>query len=754
MKFKVGKHTLTEEDIAALKSVVDHFDKEEFAVRERQIITWRKLKLMWENLHNTYYDSVAHDWRLPPSTDDSNTDQEFYDKPINIFRAYLESIIAALSATVPAIKCYPDDAENPLDLATAKAGDKIAQLIFRHNDSPLLWVHALYIYCTEGLVACYNYSKSDEKYGTYKENKYEDFEENHEVTSCPTCGYEFEDNVVTEPSIPEMGPEMEMCPECQTGVIPNVEQRTEVITRLVGITEHPKSRQCMEAYGGLYVKVPNYARKQADCPYLIFSYETNYVLARERYSDDKELRDMIGPSGPKEEYEAWARLSSQYDGDEPVDTVTCRNAWLRPAAFQVLDNERCDRLKKIFTNGAKVVLINDTFCEAENESLDDHWTLTHNPLSDYIHHDPLGLLLVSVQEILSDLISLILQTIEHGIPQTFADPEVLNFNAYGQTEVTPGSISPAKPKSGRQMSESFYEVKTATLSQEVLPFVNLIQSLGQVTSGSLPSLFGGQMEGSKTASEYSMSRSQALQRLQTIWKVFTFWWKNIFGKVIPQYIKEVKDDERDVERDNLGNFVNVFIRKSELEGKIGKIELEANENLPMSWQQVRDILMKLMEMQNPIFLQAMMAPENLPIIREALGLNDFYIPGEEDMEKQYEETQLLLNSEPIPSGVDEMGQPTEAPSVDIDPEFDNHQIHFELVRKWVVSSAGRLAKNENPRGYMNVLLHGREHKMIIDQLAMMQQQQAEIQRGAPGRKPNELKQEAPITGDSNVQTTQ
>src|SRR3970040_967628 len=174
----------------------------------------------------------------------------------------------------------------------------------------------------------------------------------------------------------------------------------------------------------------------------------------------------------------------------------------------------------------------------------------------------------------------------------------------------------------------------------------------------------------------------------------------------------------------------------------------------MSWQQVRDILMKLMEMQNPIFLQAMMAPENLPIIREALGLNDFYIPGEEDMEKQYEETQLLLNSEPIPSGVDEMGQPTEAPSVDIDPEFDNHQIHFELVRKWVVSSAGRLAKNENPRGYMNVLLHGREHKMIIDQQAMMQQQQAEIQRGAPGRKPNELKQEAPITGDSNVQTTQ
>ena len=39
----------------------------------------------------------------------------------------------------------------------------------------------------------------------------------------------------------------------------------------------------------------------------------------------------------------------------------------------------------------------------ENESLDDHWTLTYNPLSDYIHYDPIGLLLSSVQDITNDL---------------------------------------------------------------------------------------------------------------------------------------------------------------------------------------------------------------------------------------------------------------------------------------------------------------------------------------------------------------
>jgi len=750
----------SEEEIRLLTQVVDHFDKEDESARERQLLTWRQLKLLWDGFQNTYYSEVAHDWRIAPPQE-LDDDQGFYDKPINIFRAYLESLIAALSATVPPIKCYPDDAENPLDMATAKAGDQISELVFRHNNANLLWVHALYIYCTEGLVACHNYSKTDESYGTYKEEQYEDIEEIHEKTSCPTCGYEFEDKLMTEGEQPTEMAEMEVCPECQTPVTPNIAQETEISSRLVGITEHPKSRQCMEAYGGLYVKVPNYAKKQADCPYLIWSYETHYALARARYSHDKELREKIQPQGSKDKYESWARLSTQYDGEEPNNNVTCRNAWLRPAAFEILKPEECDKLKKKYPKGAKVVLINDIFAESENESLDDHWTLTHNPLSDFLHHDPLGLLLVSVQEIISTIISLILQTIEHGVPQTFADPNVLDFDSYQKTEVKPGSITPAIPKSGKTMGDAFYEVKTATLSAEIIPVLQMIQSLGQITSGALPSLFGGSLEDNKTASGYSMSRSQALQRLQTPWKVFTSWWKEIFGKVIPQYIKDVKDDERDVIKDNLGNFINVFVRKSELEGKIGKIELEGNEHLPLSWQQVRDILMKLMEMNNPLFLQAMAAPENLPIIREALGLNDFYIPGEEDREKQYEEIQQLLNSEPIIQPPDEMmmmeaeanGLPPppeqELPSVDIDPDFDNHAIHFEIVRKWVVGDAGRLAKVENQAGYKNVLLHGMMHKQILDM--MMQQQQVQAEAGAPdAKRTKETNQEAPIMGDSNV----
>ena len=38
--------------------------------------------------------------------------------------------------------------------------------------------------------------------------------------------------------------------------------------------------------------------------------------------------------------------------------------------------------------------------------------------------------------------------------------------------------------------------------------------------------------------------------------------------------------------------------KSELEGKIGNIELEANENLPITWNQQKDSIMELFKMNN------------------------------------------------------------------------------------------------------------------------------------------------------------
>jgi hypothetical protein len=792
-----------------LKQVVDDCAKEDTATRERQLRDWKKLKLLWEGFSQIWFSQVAHDWRIYDPNDSENQ-QDAYDKPINVFRAYLESIIAALSITVPPIKCYPDDADNTLDLSTARAGDQIAALIFRHNNAPLLWLHALFVGVTEGMVCCYNYVKSDDKFGTYEEKEYEDTTENHDISSCPNCGHELGNQLSSSPDSntspgqitpppelngqsnidqqqqqpdPQMGQvppqspptdeneilelqedefdpsnEPETCPNCQQTVIPTKSQETLVVTKLIGITNEPKSRMCLEVYGGMNVKISNFARTQSKCTYLLFDEEIDYCLAIEEF-DHLHENDKIQPGAVSgDSYDQYGRLSAQYQGEYPTNVVTKRMAWIRPAKFNILPNDDAKKLKKLFKNGVKVTLINNEYACAEPESLDDHWTIAYNPLSDNVHFNPLGSVLSNIQEITSDLISLVLQTIEHGIGSTFADPAVLNFKAYGETEVVPGAIFPAKPVSGKSIGDGFYELRTATLSAEVLPFSNQIQSLGQLVSGALPSLFGGQLEGSDTASEYSMSRAQSLQRLQTTWKMLTSWWKEVYGKVIPMYIKEIKEDEKDVQRDKeTGNFINVFIRKAEMEGKIGKVELEANENIPLTWNQRKDALEKLLQNTNENVVKLIASPENTPLIHEALGISDFFVPGEADREKQYDEIKLLLNSEPIvqPPQIDPMtgmmGQETEVPSIEIEQDVDDSEVQYTICRKWLVSEAGRQAKIDNEKGYRNVLLHAKLHLQVV-QMSMQPQQPQPGQPNQP--KPPGGNTQAPIQDESHVQTIQ
>lgn len=750
-----------------LKSVIDHFDEEDKSVRQKQIRQWRQLKILWDGFRSAYYSDVAHDWRVPDSVQNQDTDQAYYDKPINILRPLLETIIAALSVTVPPLKCFPDDAQNPLDILTARAGDQICKKIYLHNKVSLLWLHGLYVWGTEGMVASYNYSKSDKSYGQYEENYYEDVPEEHETITCPECGYEMEDSIVETESPMGTIEGQDMCPNCGALVNPEIQRQTIIISNLIRKEFKNKSRECIEAYGGLFVKVPLYARKQEDCPYLAYEYETHYVNVIKDYPDLRE-KFQGKPQGVFDPYDAWGRLSTQYLGEFPENVITCRNWWLRPCAFDVLPEEDQEKLLKEFPDGVRVVLANEDYAHACPEKLDDHWTLTYNPLTDYIQHDPIALLLVSVQEITNDLISLIIQTIEHGIGQTFVDPQTVNLRAYRNQEAIPGGLYSAKSRGGRPLGESFHEIKTATLSQEVLPFGEKVQEFGQFTVGALPSLFGGALQEQKTASGYAMSRAQALQRLQNTWKMFTSWWIDIFMKVIPQYIENLHEDERDVERRN-GDFVNVFIRKSELEGKIGKIELDANENLPVTWSQRKDTLFQLLQTNNEQILQILGSPENLPIMREALGLEDFYVPGEDDRNKQYEEIKLLLDSEPIvippdpmqmeaaiqdPMMMQQAMQPQEIPSVEVDPDIDNHEIEFEICRSWLVSDAGRLSKVENSLGYKNVLLHAKAHLQLIQQ-AMMAEQMAMQEQGAasgkaPSEKQKETAKEAPIQNEGDV----
>lgn len=745
----------------AFKSIIDEFRLNERSVRERQIRLWKKLSLYWDGFQRTWWDETAHDYRT------FNTDLQsagnldgsaFFDRPINVYQAYLSTIIAALSATTPPVKCVPDDADNPADITTARGGTKIAELIAKHNDAPLLWVKALWIYTTQGMIAAYNRTVEKEEFGTVDVEEHLQEEQILEFKTCPLCGKELaeqellaaEDLAANEndefdkdeedvPSIDlnNQSEEQVLCPECAVLVQPDINTERFIVEKLVGRSTKPKARQIIEVHGGLYVFVPNYVRSQEELPILGYCRELHYTNVYEMFphlAKEHDFRSAKSSSfSGNEQYEVWGRLSNQYLGEYPMDTPTVGSWWLRPRTYWMIeDDEIRKEAEKYYPFGVRVDIVNDIFAQATPEDLDDHWTIAVNPLSNYLHYDPLGLLATSVQDITTDLIDLTMQTIEQGVGQTFADPSVLNFEQYGKQVNLPGSVFPAKPKSGKSLGDAFFQISTATLGREVEPFGEKINQLGQFVTGALPALFGGAGPSSqRTASQQTLSRNQALQRLQTPWKMINYWWQKIFGKVIPAYIETMLDDERLVRKQH-GTYVNDLIKRSQLDGKIGEVTVESSDQLPQTWAQTRDIIMQMLASNNPLILEALANPDNLGVLQSAIGLLDFNIPGEKDREKQYHEIKLLLQAAPIEDpNTGEM-----LPSIMPELLVDNHKVEGDICRDWLVSEAGLIAQVENKEGYENVKAHLEVHIRMLQELNAGTQQPEPAGPSKAGVQPN------------------
>jgi hypothetical protein len=101
-------------------------------------------------------------------------------------------------------------------------------------------------------------------------------------------------------------------------------------------------------------------------------------------------------------------------------------------------------IKAKYKDGAYIVVINRTLvAEIVPDKLDDHWTISESPLAETLHPEPIGAPMIPLQDIENETTNLTLETIEFGIPETFADPRTIDFDAYKRQEARPGQISPA-----------------------------------------------------------------------------------------------------------------------------------------------------------------------------------------------------------------------------------------------------------------------------------------------------------------------
>lgn len=741
MADKKAKDELDEELQKSLKDIVKSCEREDLEVRKSMIRQWKKNEEFWHGVQYLFWSEQQDSWRSPLDInweEDNDDVQEqlgsFSDKVVDIFSAHGTAIIAALSSQIPSLRFIPDDADEPSDLTTARTYSKIADLIQRHNKAKLLFLRALFFLSLQGLVASYRYKDADLKYGSYKVPVYGKKEQESSKFTCPNCDYEsdtdwtqssrdqntgaqqpfeydpspssFSSSSSSSSSSPSSSPSPTQgsCPQCNEVDKPKEKKTKEEVPVILREEDYPKSRVKLDIFGPLNFKVPYYARNQDECTYFILFCDIGKDVAKSLYPDFAEEIEQ-------ERIEDLSRFSrsgyvTEYDPEiEQRHLVTVKKIWLRPAAFyRENDEDKRDKLLKKFPDGAKVILIGKKpiYISSEPEKLDDRWTVGQAGLSTLIHSDPILRPLVQIQEMRNQLVNLIMETISHGIPSDWADPEVVDFDRYGKFEAVPGYIYKAKPrKPGEPLGNSFYTSSRATLSREVAMFLKQLDTDAQFCVGSFPSIYGGPSEGkSRTFAEYAASRQMALQRLQVTWTLLLEWWTKTIAGAVDLYKDCVVEDERFVKFVD-GNYINTWIKQSELQGKVGGVEAEGSEAFPVSLGQIEGKLMKLMELNNDYVNSALYNPENARMLQDSFALTGLKIPGESQRCKQAGEIQKLLKSAPV--------SPVQS-TVPIDPDVDDHAVHIATSIAFLVDPIGLEAKLSNPAGYANNLAHIHEHQ--------------------------------------------
>jgi len=330
-----------------------------------------------------------------------------------------------------------------------------------------------------------------------------------------------------------------------------------------------------------------------------------------------------------------------------------------------------------------------------------------------------------------------LETLRYCIPETYADPTVVNFKEYENTKAEIGAMRPARAKPGLNLSASFYTSEKASMSKEADLFYMRLLEMGQFVTADYPSIFGGPMQGgSKTLGEYQQSQHQAMQRLMLAWYQIVTLWKKTIKKAVVCMANYLENDTHFVQKQG-HSFINVFIRKQELSGHAGNVNVEGSDQFPTTWSQKKQELISYVQMGHPAIDAAVFHPENLTTVALALGWTELYIPGEDERNRILQDIKQLVTEQPMsppvppsPMGNSEMAPdpsmqdssgpipsmmpPPAPPQASIPPDqMIDPSIATQVIKAWAMSEEGQDCKTTNPAGYANVQAYFQAYQALV-----------------------------------------
>lgn len=712
-----------------IKALVKHFIGLDKWVERQEVIDARLQRFYWRDVQYIFWKSDAVGFThavggVSVDTSEGGITIPRYTDVYNIYTPYGESLISVLIQNVPGVNWQPVDMSEGRDLTAAQAAEKYQQKLDQDVNRKELQAAAARLMYTDG--------------------------------------------------------------------------RTTFLTE-----QMPDGSQRITAHGVLETKpVPIMAKSREELIAYFISDELDVYKAKDEYSEFRDkVRENSGSPLGESPYRRIARLgvlqgtkAVMQAGDAFSHMITRHRVFLRPSCFEKADPKFWEELKTSYSEGIFVTFCGDAYCGSKNASMDSHIVIDFPSPGDGMNRSSMGKRVVPLQDTFNDELNLWHEAHDFCVPTLFMYTETGDIDAIREQISEPGNIVPfsALPPGATSAAEAFYAAVLEGIPPTLPQLIQFIQGpLSQFISGAFPALFGGDTKDNDTAKGIAIQRDQAMGRLGIPWGAI----QRLFAGAYTQAVELAKSSPMSKfnysSKDRGGNAINEEVSMDDLRGGSARCYADVDVSFPesnTSKRQTFQLLMAAAE-RNPLLAETIAQPDNQEFAHEILGLPDLVVPAALARNKQFTEIDELLKEEPIPPSMEEIQQAAIAnpqllqamatweqqamaikaqtlpgfvpgippmpippemyrPSIDIDPIFDFHQYEAQTVKDWLSSPQRREIERTNPKGVMNVRLHGLRHQMMIPPPVPAEQPQAPNHKTGPNQASEKLKEK---TGNQPAQ---
>ncbi len=507
----------------------------------------------------------------------------------------------------------------------------------------------------------------------------------------------------------------------------------------------PRPYPSIEVGGDLEWKVPIACGEFEDWDYVRRQREISLSVAKENYPEKAEALSA-GSSSKDVDYSRQARVSvaeglgiQTQTGDALASIATESCYWLRPSAFHEAEDKTLrGELKDWFPNGCYVCFVGENYVASRDESMDDHIEVLKAIDGEGFNTPGLGDSAIGPQESFNDGMNLAQVTFMRGVPHSFFDEKLIPPDARKNQKSRPGEAHPVERPPSDALANCFYQESPAEAPATLVTYLDNVQGpLTQFLTGQQPALFGGEMgEAGKTASGYQQALAQAMGLMGLVWVPFKKSWANVMRMCVAIFGNDYEDSEDPISTtlsENNGSQTTVTVNPKNLKGSF-LCYPDTDENFPESHtaKQAAYTQVRLAAKDDPALQAILDHPDNQRLGKDLMGLQDMTIPGADSCEKQMKEIEDMEKQPPVPDPQavalirqseqqgaqvppEQLATIPQVSSVDIDPDFDDHQSEFETCVRWINSPAGQKAKVQTPQWFQNVRLHAMAHKKQLQQ---------------------------------------